>query len=97
MTTKTTAKDQKRRSMTGTVVTRVGDKTVGVVVPRVIVHPLYQKRRVKQVKYLAHDEKNEVKVGDRVKMEQTRPLSAHKRWVVVERIEKVAEVEVTEE
>lgn len=88
MANKTTVKDEqkKQRTMTGVVVSRAGDKTVGVTVARVKVHPLYHKRQVKQVKYLAHDSKNEVQIGDKVELKECRPMSAHKRWIIVNRI-----------
>lgn len=86
MTTKDTKKENtlaQRRTMTGEVVRRSGDKTVSVEVSRVVVHPMYHKRHVSLKKYLAHDEKNEYKVGDKVVISESRPLSARKRWVVI--------------
>jgi small subunit ribosomal protein S17 len=86
MTTKDTTKKNtltNRRTMSGVVVKRSGDKTVSVEVSRVVVHPLYHKRHVSLKKYLAHDEKNEVEVGDKVVISESRPLSARKRWVVI--------------
>ena len=87
MNTKDTTKGktlENRRTMSGIVVRRSGDKTVAVEISRVVVHPLYQKRHTSITKYLAHDEKNEVKVEDKVVISESRPLSARKRWVVIE-------------
>jgi len=60
------------------------DKTVIVAVDTTKRHPLYKKTIRRVVKYYAHDEKNECKVGDMVKLEETRPTSKLKRWRVVE-------------
>ncbi len=76
-------KQTKRRVLNGTVVRRSGDKTVAVEVTAVSVHPVYRKRRVERKVYLAHDEKNEKNVGDKVMIQEARPLSARKRWVVL--------------
>lgn len=51
-------------------------------------HPLYKKTVKRRKKYMAHDEKNECKIGDRVRILESRPLSARKRWRVVEIIER---------
>jgi len=83
--THTTEMRRRRRIMTGEVVRRSGDKTVAVAVARVERHPLYRKRRTLTTTHLAHDPQNEVQVGDIVKIEESRPLSARKRWVVIER------------
>ncbi|MAF80760.1 30S ribosomal protein S17 [bacterium] len=76
-------KTTKRQTLSGTVIKKSGDKTVSVVISRVVVHPLYGKRRTVTKKYLAHDEKNEVEVGSTVTIAATRPRSARKRWEVV--------------
>lgn len=77
-----------RKVRVGTVVSDKMDKTVVVAVERMVQHPLYG-RRLKTTKRLkAHDENNEAKTGDRVRVMETRPLSAEKRWRVVEIIEK---------
>jgi small subunit ribosomal protein S17 len=64
------------------------DKTVVVAVSRVVRHPFYRKilRRITKLK--AHDEKNECKVGDRVKLIETRPISKDKHWRVVQIVER---------
>ena len=64
------------------------DKTVTVAVERLMAHPLYGKRVSRTKKYHAHDENNEYKVGDTVRITETRPLSKTKRWRVVELIER---------
>jgi small subunit ribosomal protein S17 len=64
------------------------DKTVVVTVKDRVKHPLYKKIVNRTVKYKAHDENNECRVGDRVLLMETRPMSKDKRWRVVEIIEK---------
>lgn len=76
-------KSAQRRRLSGVVVSDKMDKTVSVSIVRTIVHPKYGKRYVKGTKYLAHNEGNEAKAGDEVTIEETRPLSARKRWRVV--------------
>lgn len=63
-------------------------KTVVVKVERRTPHPLYRRIVKKNKKYLVHDERGECRVGDKVKMIETRPLSKHKRWRILEIIEK---------
>ena len=77
-----------RKSRVGTVKSDKSDKTVTVVVERRVAHPFYGKQLTQTKKYHAHDEKNEYKVGDVVRIEETRPLSKTKRWRVVELIER---------
>jgi small subunit ribosomal protein S17 len=78
----------KRKIRTGSVVSDVMDKTVVVEVRDSAQHPVYGKivRRNKKLK--AHDERNECKAGDTVRIAETRPLSKSKRWRVVEILEK---------
>lgn len=73
----------KKKTMTGTVLRRSGDKTVSVEVSRVVIHPIYGKRRTITKRYLVHDSKNECQVGDSVSIQQCRPYSARKRWKVI--------------
>ncbi len=68
----------------GTVVSDKMDKTVVVAVENRFPHPIYQKTVSRTTRYKAHDEKNSCRVGDRVRITETRPLSASKRWSVVE-------------
>lgn len=67
----------------GLVATKPGDKTIKVLVERLFPHPVY-KRVIRRSKYfLAHDEQNTARVGDRVEIIESRPLSARKRWRLV--------------
>jgi small subunit ribosomal protein S17 len=61
------------------------DKTVTVLVDRRVMHPLYKKFIRRSKKYAAHDEDNTCKVGDMVRIEECRPMSKRKTWMVVER------------
>ena len=74
--------------MVGEVASNRMNKTVIVVVERLVKHPLYQKYLRKKARYKAHDEKNECRPGDRVLLTETRPLSRQKRWRVKEILEK---------
>jgi small subunit ribosomal protein S17 len=64
------------------------DKTIVVAIEDNVAHPLYKKIIKKTIRLKAHDEQNECKTGDRVKIMETRPLSKDKRWRLVEIIEK---------
>ena len=77
-----------RKVMIGTVTSNKMDKTVVVAVQTSVSHKVYGKTVKRTYKLKAHDEANECKVGDRVKVMETRPLSKDKRWRVVEVIEK---------
>ena len=77
-----------RKTRTGKVVSDKMDKTVVVAIADHVQHPLYKKIVKRTVKLKAHDETNECKIGDRVLVMETRPLSKDKRWRVVEIIEK---------
>lgn len=66
----------------GIVVSNKMQKTIVVLVEDRYRHPLYSKTLVKTKRYMAHDEENVAKVGDRVVLNQTRPLSRHKRWIL---------------
>ncbi len=78
----------RRKTRIGVIVADKADKTVTVQVERRFAHPLYGKQVAKTKKYLAHDEHNEYKVGDKVRMVETRPVSKTKRWRVAELIER---------
>ena len=80
-----------RKTRIGYVTSDKMDKTVVVSIVEFLRHPLYGKAVKRTVKFKAHDENNECKVGDRVKIMETRPLSKDKRWRVVNIIEKSAE------
>jgi small subunit ribosomal protein S17 len=73
-----------RKSQVGVVTSTAMQKTVAVAVDRLVQHKLYKKTLRKTSKFLAHDEKGSCGVGDRVRIVETRPLSARKRWRVVE-------------
>jgi len=77
----------RRKTRTGRVVSDRMDKTVVVALERRVAHPLYGKRIMRRKKVHAHDESNEIRVGDVVVIEETRPLSKRKRWRVRERLE----------
>ena len=77
-----------RKVMIGTVVSDKMDKTVVVAVETSVRHKVYQKTVKRTYKLKAHDEENSCKVGDKVKVMETRPLSKDKRWRVVEIVEK---------
>lgn len=80
----------RRKLRTGVVVGDKADKTVTVLVERRFAHPLYGKLLSRTRKYHAHDEANEHRIGDVVRIMETRPLSKTKRWRVVELIERPA-------
>jgi small subunit ribosomal protein S17 len=75
-----------KRILQGTVVSDKGDKTVVVKVERRVKHPLYAKIIRLSKKYHAHDEGNEFKAGEVVRIEETRPISKLKTWRVLERV-----------
>jgi small subunit ribosomal protein S17 len=77
-----------RKTRIGNVVSNKMDKSIVVAIERKVAHPLYKKYFKKTTKLMAHDEKNECNVGDRVKIMETRPLSKLKKWRLVEIIEK---------
>lgn len=84
---------QKPRTMkVGRVVSDKMDKTVVVAVNYVRRHPLYHKRITRTSKFYAHDENNECKAGDLVRIEETRPMSRQKRWVVREIVERAVQM-----
>lgn len=77
-----------RKTRTGKVVSDKMDKTIVVAVETSVKHPLYSKVIKRTYKLKAHDENNECKIGDRVKVMETRPLSKDKRWRLVQIVEK---------
>ncbi len=77
-----------RKTRVGTVVSDKMQKTVVVAIERRFPHPLYGKMVTRTKRLKAHDEENAAKVGDRVRVMETRPLSKHKRWRVVEIVER---------
>lgn len=77
-----------RKTRVGKVISDKMDKTIVVAIENSVKHPLYKKILKRTYKLKAHDEKNECKIGDRVKVMETRPLSRDKRWRLVEIVEK---------
>ena len=77
-----------RKTRVGTVVSDKMDKTIVVAVKDNVQHPLYKKILKRTVKFKAHDENNECRIGDRVMIMETRPLSKDKNWRLVKIIEK---------
>lgn len=87
----------KRKIVTGVVVSDKMQKTIVVKVDRQVRHKAYKKYINKSARYKAHDEKNEAKVGDRVTLVESRPLSREKRWVlqvILRKANQVAEANV---
>jgi small subunit ribosomal protein S17 len=88
MSTATTGQRTKRKTQIGFVSSRSGDKSIKVTVAYKTPHPLYQKVVNRQTVLHVHDEKNETKVGDKVEVMETRPLSRLKRWRVLNILQK---------
>jgi small subunit ribosomal protein S17 len=81
-----------RKQFIGKVVSDKGDKTISVLVETYRKHPLYHKRVKYSKKYSAHDEKNIAEMGDKVRIEETRPLSKTKHFRLVEIVEKAIKI-----
>ncbi len=81
----------RRATKTGRVVSNAMEKSVVVAVDRLVKHPLYRKTIRRTSKFMAHDESNDCRVGDKVAIRETRPLSKRKRWVVIEVLERAKE------
>ncbi|MBI2577399.1 MAG: 30S ribosomal protein S17 [Candidatus Wildermuthbacteria bacterium] len=75
-----------KKTLTGIIVSNKMQKTVVVEVERWTVHPKYRRRMKIHKRYKAHDEKNEFNPGDKVEIEETRPISKDKRWRVIKKI-----------
>ncbi len=80
----------KRKTLVGVVISDKMDKTVVVMVNRIVLNPKYKKYIKKRTKVKAHDEKNECRIGDKVLLIETRPLSKEKRWRVRQILERAA-------
>ncbi len=91
-TTTSEAARAKRKERVGEVISNKMAKTIIVRVERRFPHPKFKKVVTGYKKFYAHDEKSEAKVGDRVRIEETRPLSKLKRWRLVEIVERGTEV-----
>ncbi len=77
-----------RKERIGVVVSSKMDKTISVAIQRQIKHPIYGKFIKKTTRLMAHDEANDANEGDTVRIMETRPLSRHKRWRLVEVVER---------
>ncbi|HVO73969.1 MAG TPA: 30S ribosomal protein S17 [Ignavibacteriaceae bacterium] len=77
-----------RKTRVGIVVSNKMQKTISVAIERRVSHKIYKKYFKKTTKLMAHDEKSECRIGDKVKIMETRPLSARKRWRLIEILEK---------
>ena len=77
-----------KRQVVGAVVSDKMDKSIVVLTERLVKHSLYKKYIKRQAKFTAHDENNECKVGDKVLITESRPLSKNKRWRLTKIIEK---------
>lgn len=77
-----------KRILQGVVTSDKADKTITVKVERQVAHPIYKKYYKQSKKFMAHDENNEARTGDTVKIRENRPLSARKRWVLIEIVER---------
>jgi len=82
------AQRSRRKVRIGKVVSSKMNKSITVAIERRLMHPIYKKYFKKTTKFMAHDEKNVAKTGDVVKIMETRPLSARKKWRLVEIVEK---------
>jgi small subunit ribosomal protein S17 len=83
MSTATSESRNKRKTILGFVTSRSGNKSIKVTIPYKTPHPLYHKVINRKTVVHVHDEKNETKIGDKVEIMETRPLSRLKRWRVV--------------
>jgi len=90
--TETIVRRGHRKERVGNVVSDKMNKTIVVRVERRFRHPQFKKVVTAYSKFYAHDEKNEAKVGDRVRIQETRPLSKTKSWRLVEIVERTQEV-----
>ncbi len=84
--------EKRRQEKVGTVTSNKMQKTVVVTVERQVIHPFYKRVVRHSKRFLAHDEKNECRPGDTVRIQETRPLSRSKRWRVVEIVTKAVQV-----
>ena len=78
-----------QKTLTGIVVSNKMERSVVVSVERLVKHPVYQKYIRRKTKFMAHDERNECRIGDRVLLTETRPLSKQKRFKVSKVLEKM--------
>ena len=81
-------KQSQKRILEGKVTSNKANKTITVSVERQVAHPLYKKYFKRSKKFMAHDEENMCNIGDTVKIQESRPLSARKRWTLVSIVER---------
>ena len=84
----TEIRPRRRQKKIGVVVSDKMQKTVVVEVERLVMHPMYQKYLRRRSRFMAHDEKDECHIGDRVEIRESRPLSRNKRWTVTSILER---------
>ncbi|KYZ85245.1 30S ribosomal protein S17 [Alcanivorax sp. KX64203] len=87
------AKQKLRRTVTGKVISSKGDKTITVLVERRVQHPIYGKIIKRSTKLMAHDEQNQCGEGDLVTIEECRPLSKRKSWMLVSVVEQAVKAD----
>ncbi len=87
-TTTATTSTGRKKTRIGKVVSNKADKTIVVTIERQVAHPIYKRYFKQTKKIMAHDEANECNIGDTVKVIESRPLSARKRWRLVEILER---------
>ncbi|MGB9701436.1 MAG: 30S ribosomal protein S17 [Candidatus Kapaibacteriota bacterium] len=87
-TTEIVAKKPHKRILQGIVVSDKPEKTIIVKVERQVSHPIYKRYYKQSKKFMAHDEVNDAHVGDKVRIRESRPLSAKKRWELIEIVER---------
>ncbi len=87
-TTTATTSTGRKKTRIGKVVSNKADKTIVVSIERQVAHPIYKRYFKQTKKIMAHDEANECNIGDTVKVIESRPLSARKRWRLVEILER---------
>jgi small subunit ribosomal protein S17 len=85
-----------RKTLEGVVVSDKMEKTVTVALIRKVKHPHVGKYLTRTTKLMAHDEKEEAKPGDRVRIKEVRPISKNKRWMVISIVKKSAEVKAVD-
>lgn len=81
-------KQSQKRILEGKITSNKANKTIIVSVERQVAHPLYKKYFKRSKKFMAHDENNVCNIGDTVRIQESRPLSARKRWTLVDVVEK---------
>lgn len=90
----THSRHNRRKTVIGFVTSKMGDKSVKVTVPYKTPHPLYHKVINRKTVLHVHDEKNEAKLGDKIEVMETRPISRLKRWRVIRVVEASAGLEI---